>query len=537
MMRSLLLFLVLGLAPLAAAQPMDPGAPPASGTLTPADGTAEVQIAVRAEVEISVPTCVGNVAPEAPDVVVDWPGGDLRVWVRAGFDATLAVHRPDGTWACDDDTEGVLPVVDLPNAPAGRYAVWLGAFGFSTGDVATLYAGAPPPPAVLDASAAPQGEIVQVTGGFEARQGAIEIPLRAGGVDAVASIDLSETLDPPAFCSGYIDAGQPTLALDYDADGGTGALGIAASSADADLVLVVQAPDGHVSCNDDAEGTHPAVGFETALSGRYTVWVGTFGPAIGPATATVSVTESAPRIDDGYGEDGGLYDDYGQPYSEGVYVPLDLDAVPSIRLQADASTAASADVTVRPQTFNPVQGPSCLGTIEAAATAAVELDGDGPFALTVRSGDDLTMTVRTPSGGWLCSDDADGFDPGVQIDAPEAGLYRVWVGTFGGLGVRATATVTAEPGELTVAGYGGAMADGPIQSGGTYQGAALQIGGAPVTLTFDTDETVTETVQAGGALLNPVTGDLCGGFVSERALGDPSSPGAPSPSRRRVQRT
>jgi len=43
--------------------------------------------------------------------------------------------------------------------------------------------------------------------------------------------------------------------------------------------------------------------------------------------------------------------------------------------------------------------------------------------------DDLTLTVLGPDGSWTCSDDADGTDPEVVLQAG-AGTYSVWVGTY-----------------------------------------------------------------------------------------------------------
>ena len=54
----------------------------------------------------------------------------LRVFVEAGTDdTTLIINRPDGTWACNDDSNGgTNPTVDLANATAGLYNVWIGSY-------------------------------------------------------------------------------------------------------------------------------------------------------------------------------------------------------------------------------------------------------------------------------------------------------------------------------------------------------------------------------------------------------------------------
>ncbi len=496
------------------AQPMATAASPVSGTLTPGDGTAELRVQVRSVAQVPVDNCSGYLDPSAPDVVVDWAGGDLEISVRGALDATLAVHGPDGVWTCDDDTILLLPVVRWSRAPAGRYAVWVGAFASGQAGTATVVAGAPPPRPVLDASASALAGRVRAAQGFES-QGAIEVAVRAGGSDAVQDADLGA---PQDVCTGFIDAGQPTVTVAYD---GAGDLGLTAASPDADLVLVVQAPSGAVHCNDDFNSVQPALGFSPAERGDYAVWVGTFGLLGDPVDATLVVSEQIPEAGELPDEtldideilDGGL-----GPYSRGTYAVLDLAATPASRIRADGTGGGSATVSIRAEVDNPVQGASCRGMLELAPTVAVELSGEGPFALTARTDDDdLTLTVRTPSGGWLCSDDADGFNPGVQIDAPEAGTYLVWVGTYGQREEATAGTVTAAPGEITVtlgSASGRRDARQPAQSGGEYDGRALA--GAPVSTVRFEGAPLRLDVEAGGALVNPVAGQTCGGFVGAR---------------------
>ena len=45
---------------------------------------------------------------------------------------------------------------------------------------------------------------------------------------------------------------------------------------------------------------------------------------------------------------------------------------------------------------------------------------------------DATLVVNTPSGDWLCNDDASEhtLNPGLAIQGPEAGEYDIWVGSY-----------------------------------------------------------------------------------------------------------
>ena len=515
MARALCFALVLALAPPALGQSMRTDAQPAGGVLSPGDGTLDASVEVRATTEVPVDNCYGYVDPSAPDLVVDWDGGDFEVSVQGDFDPTLAVYTASGQWVCDDDTDRLLPVIALNDAPAGRYAVWVGSFNPGAGETARVTAGARPPQPTLNAAAVALAGTIQAAQGFEA-QGAIEVAVRAGGTDSAQRIDLEGRLALEDNCTGFYDARQPTATVAYD---GTGELGLTATAADADLVMMVLTPDGTVRCNDDFESTDPALGFAPAAAGDYAVWVGTYRAEDDTVPATLVVSETAPAYDDFEDVigDGEIFDEMGGygAYSEGSYVALDLDATPASRVRASQSEGGSAEVSFRPQALNPVNGPSCVGHVELAPTAAIELSGDGPFALTASSDDDLTLTVRTPGGGWFCSDDADGLDPGIQIDAPEDGTYLAWVGTFGEREDAVTATLAATPGELAVtdprfgSGY-----DGPTQSDGAYDGAELD--GEPLATATFSSSYVEREVEAGGPVLNPVEGEVCGGFVDAR---------------------
>jgi hypothetical protein len=57
----------------------------------------------------------------------------------------------------------------------------------------------------------------------------------------------------------------------------------------ADTTLLINLPDGKWVAVDDAEGLNPVLKFETPQSGRYDIWVGTFGKE--NAKATLFITE------------------------------------------------------------------------------------------------------------------------------------------------------------------------------------------------------------------------------------------------------
>lgn len=76
-------------------------------------------------------------------------------------------------------------------------------------------------------------------------------------------------------CRGFI-TDAPDVRLNYQA--GTLPLYISVNSS-ADTTLVINGPDGSWYCDDDGgtRGLNPSIRFETPQSGRYEIWVGTYG--------------------------------------------------------------------------------------------------------------------------------------------------------------------------------------------------------------------------------------------------------------------
>jgi len=76
-------------------------------------------------------------------------------------------------------------------------------------------------------------------------------------------------------CMGFI-ADAPDVRVNYTA--GQYQLMISADAA-ADTTLVVNGPDGSWYCDDDGgnQGLNPSITFNSKQSGRYEIWVGTYG--------------------------------------------------------------------------------------------------------------------------------------------------------------------------------------------------------------------------------------------------------------------
>lgn len=70
--------------------------------------------------------CTGFVDPASPVVfVTDDAFAELRVIAWAAQDVTLVLRAPDGSYHCDDDSEGQYPILDTELRP-GNHSIWVG---------------------------------------------------------------------------------------------------------------------------------------------------------------------------------------------------------------------------------------------------------------------------------------------------------------------------------------------------------------------------------------------------------------------------
>ena len=96
----------------------------------------------------------------------------------------------------------------------------------------------------------------------------------------VVRVQSGGTLDASrvaANCAGFVTA-APDVRLVYEAGSLPLIISVASGS---DTTLVVNGPDGRWYCDDDGgvNGLNPAIRFAHPASGRYEIWVGTYGRA------------------------------------------------------------------------------------------------------------------------------------------------------------------------------------------------------------------------------------------------------------------
>jgi hypothetical protein len=90
---------------------------------------------------------------------------------------------------------------------------------------------------------------------------------------------------------------------------------------------------------------------------------------------------------------------------------------------------------------------SCRGSIARAPEYQITYTaGRQPLIIRTESATDTTLVINDPDGVWHCDDDSrGGGNAEVNLDKPSAGVYDIWVGTFGGGTAAATLILTERP--------------------------------------------------------------------------------------------
>ncbi|MFC5345952.1 peptidase S1 [Brevundimonas staleyi] len=74
--------------------------------------------------------CVGMIA-SAPDYRFTYTAGSfpLSFGVVSSADTSLVINGPDGRWYCNDDAQGLNPILTWSRPRSGSYDIWIGAVG------------------------------------------------------------------------------------------------------------------------------------------------------------------------------------------------------------------------------------------------------------------------------------------------------------------------------------------------------------------------------------------------------------------------
>jgi hypothetical protein len=241
-------------------------------------------------------------------------------------------------------------------------------------------------------------------------------------------------------CHGYVTK-NPTVSVDYK--GKADMLKVFFYS-DGDPILIVQAPDGKVLCNDNTNAVllDPTVTLMKPGPGRYDIWIGSALArdlipgflvftgkgdvhagklALQELVKRPALVEVLPQRD--------------RLASAAARVKEALAAVKSAEKLAPGGGPLTAQVTAEGNLPTPELATGdtlCGGLITVAPSYAFDWTGQAKAVGVMYEGDgDATLIVRTPDGKFVCADDAAGsanLNPLVILGNPAAGRYLVWVG-------------------------------------------------------------------------------------------------------------
>lgn len=436
-------------AALGAASAQDYSEPPAFGSVTLQAGfSPDPHIRnltaggpIRAETRFS--GCRGSIA-SAPDYSVYYTAGSLPLifTVDSDSDTTLVINGPDARWYCDDDgaQSPLNPMVRFNNPQSGRYDIWVGTYSSGAGVPATLFV-------------SELGEHTRQSagmGGYRPQQPATGLDISRPGRYGDLTLQAGFLPDPHvrnltaggpisaqsrlSQCRGYI-AAAPDYSVYYTA--GAAPLIFSADS-DRDTTLVIYGPDGRWHCDDDGAETsfNPMVRFNTPLSGRYSIWVGTYSSGGGaPATLFVSELGEFTRESTGYGGmasglDINLAARYGDVTLQGGFMPDPYQ----ISMMAGGPISASGAVSN-------AEG-YCTGYVTREPSLQLRYNGGGDLHIYTAGPADTTLAINGPSGAWYCNDDADGLNAGLSFPAGSSGVYDIYVGTFSQGGQQTTLRIS-----------------------------------------------------------------------------------------------
>ena len=213
-------------------------------------------------------------------------GRDLEFRVQSECDTTLLINDSTAQWHYSDDEDGTLaPRLRLPAAPTGRYDVWVGTYGQQACQATLVVETFPPSGGAPSTPTQPATPVCP-----DWQLGGAEVHMNAGGTEtrdviAGGSVNLFENqCDIPAH--GYV-AQAPDFTLYYDPQGADATLNVSVQgSCDTTLLINDQAAQWHF--DDDTNQMQPVISIASAPSGRYDVWIGTFGSSTCQSNVTFS---------------------------------------------------------------------------------------------------------------------------------------------------------------------------------------------------------------------------------------------------------
>ena len=249
------------------------------------------------------------------------------------------------------------------------------------------------------------------------------VALEAGFTPDPHTLSMASGGEVDASYLGGECGGHAAIAPDYRLDwsGSSSELRVYFAAEDGgDTRLLVNAPDGSWLCNDDASGTlDPMVVVDDPGAGQYDIWVASYRPGTF-VNGTLHITE---RPTDPTAATAAELDYTEDPYYGTVRLTAGFTPDPNT---SDITAGGSVDVSYL--------GGGCVGFAATAPDVRLSWSGVSDvlrIAFEADDGEDTTIIVNAPDGGWVCNDDAGGsVDPMVVLEGPAEGQYDIWVGSY-----------------------------------------------------------------------------------------------------------
>ena len=232
--------------------------------------------------DLVVPSGSFSYTPQVNFVVEEGGAEFLNIQAQGSCDGVLLVSTPDKGWLFNDDYDGFNPGLSINALQTGTYSVWVGALGSDedcTGQI--LYNTAPPACPSADL-AAKETYTYTATDLGESKVHSII----AGGDTNAKSCNPLEGLTYQGY---FMD--RPDFAFDLDINDLSQVEIFTALNCD--TVLLVQDASGDWIYNDDSDtGNGDSLISIVGTSGRYRVWVGTYGSNLCESSLTLRRTLS-----------------------------------------------------------------------------------------------------------------------------------------------------------------------------------------------------------------------------------------------------
>jgi hypothetical protein len=198
-----------------------------------------------------------------------------------------------------------------------------------------------------------------------------------------------------------------------------------------DTTLIVRAPNGQLFCADDTYGVNPGVDLQGAMPGNYQIFVGSYsqGARFPYELAATEMPSSSPNIamggmgqyqQGGYGQGYGYgRRNQGMPYGA---ISLTSGFLPDPQMRQGMSGGPMDAMSMN---------SSCRGYIDSNPDHVLYLNSPFNFLRIYASSQaDTTLVVRGPNGEMYCNDDTFGFNPSVDLQGAQPGVYQVFVGSY-----------------------------------------------------------------------------------------------------------